>query len=268
MDKQLHLNTGSYALDALEAGERSEFERFALTDDQTAEEARELSETAALLAYGTVAQTPPPQLKADIMAAIRNKRQLSDHSVVRNISSGKKHAGHAPGAGSGTRIRWMPALAAAAAMVVFAGAVGWVSGQNATEADLQKRLVALESQQASASAQQEAMLSIVSAADAQIATTEMPGGASVTVASSKKANQAAVMAQGMPELPAGHTYELWFISAAGAVPAGLMPNPGAATPGLQVLSGPMGGATHVGITVEPDGGSPAPTTTPLLVQAI
>lgn len=271
MDKQLHLNTGSYALDALDNNERAEFERFALTDSQTAEEARGLAETAALLAYGTEPQAPPPQLKADVMAAIRNKRQLTDqtnNTVVREIASAKKHRSHAASSHTAQGNRWMPALSAAAAMLVVAGVAGWVVGQSSSDADMQQRLVALEAQQAAAAAQQEAMLGIVGAADAKIATTEMADGASVTVASSGKANQAVVLVQGMPELPSDKTYELWFISAAGAVPAGLMQNPGSPTPGMQILEGPLGGATHVGITVEPAGGSPAPTTTPLMVQAL
>ena len=271
MDKQLHLNTGSYALDALDNAERAEFERFALIDAQTADEARGLAETAALLAYGTDAQLPPPQLKVDVMAAIRNKRQLSDKSdttVVRDISSGKRRGSHSAASRTAHGNRWMPALSAAAAIVVVAGAVGWVVGQNTSDSQMQERLVALEAQQATVAAQQQAMLGIVSSADAKIATTEMADGASVTVASSGKANQAAVLVQGMPELPEDKTYELWFISAAGAVPAGLMQNPGSPTPGMQILDGPLAGATHVGITVEPAGGSPAPTTTPLMVQEL
>ncbi|MDJ0314115.1 anti-sigma factor [Arthrobacter sp. H35-D1] len=268
MDKQLNLNTGAYALDALDNDERADFERYALTDPQAADEARSLAETAALLAFGTEEEAPPAQLKTDLMAAIRTKRQLAAPSEVRDISSAKSRAHHGRSSRSAKGNRWMPALSAAAALVVFAGVVGWVVGQNTTDTHLQKRLVALEDKQATAQAQQEAMLGIVSSSDAKIATTEMADGASVTVASSGKANQAAVLVQGMAELPADKTYELWFISAAGAVPAGLMQNPGSPTPGLQVLDGPLDGATHVGITVEPAGGSPAPTTPPLLVQAL
>ena len=71
MDKQLNLNTGAYALDALDNDERADFERYALTDPQAADEARSLAETAALLAFGTEEEAPPAQLKTDLMAAIR-----------------------------------------------------------------------------------------------------------------------------------------------------------------------------------------------------
>ncbi len=287
MEQQLHLLTGSYALNALEAGEREDFERYAMTDPQTLQEVRSLSETAALLAYGTAEETPPAALKADVMAAIRNTRQLPAASVVRDISSagqgsgkpakGRSPRGHAGGSRRASsrgaqiqRNRWLPAMGAAAALVLFAGVGfgGWVAGQQSTQQDMEKQLVAIAAQQQAVQAQQDAVLGIVSATDAKIATTALSDGATVTVASSGTANKAAVMVNGLPALPADKTYELWFISAAGAVPAGLMAPADPAGAGLQVLNGPLGGATHVGVTVEPAGGSPAPTTTPLVVQAI
>lgn len=298
MEQQLHLLTGSYALNALDDAERLEFERYALENPQTLEEVRSLSETASLLAYATEPETPPAALKADIMAAIRNTRQLPASSVVRDISSAKpssresvpealasagsqapsniatRRAAAAARGRSGTaaqkRPRWVPLLSAAAALVIFAGVGvgGWVAGQNSTKQDMAAQIEALQSQQAAAQVQQDSMLTIMASPDAKMATTALSDGGSVTVASSGKANKAAVMVNGLPALPADKTYELWFISAAGAVPAGLMSHDDPTVPGMQILAGSMGGATHVGITVEPAGGSPAPTTTPLLVQAI
>lgn len=283
MEQQLHLLTGSYALNALDDAERLEFERYALENPQTLEEVRSLSETASLLAYATEPETPPAALKADIMAAIRNTRQLPASSVVRDISSAKPssresvpeaRAAAAARGRSGTagsqRPRWVPLLSAAAALVIFAGVGvgGWVAGQNSTKQDMAAQIQALQSQQAAAQEQQDSMLAIMASPDAKIATTALSDGGSVTVASSSKANKAAVMVNDLPALPADKTYELWFISAAGAVPAGLMSHDDPSVPGMQILAGSMGGATHVGITVEPAGGSPAPTTTPLLVQAI
>lgn len=278
MEQQLHLLTGSYALNALDDAERQDFERYALTDSQTLEEVRSLSETAALLAYGVEEETPPPALKADIMAAIRNTRQLPAASVVRDIgtahnASAQTSATAARGTRktpAGQRTRWVPALSAAAALIIFAGVGvgGWVAGQTAKQHEMANQIVALQKQQSASQEQQTAMLAIVGSADAKIATTALSDGGSVTVASSIKANKAAIMVQSLPTLPADKVYELWFISAAGAVPAGFMGHDAPTGSGMQVLNGPMGGATHVGITVEPAGGSPAPTTTPLMVQAL
>ena len=260
MDKQLHLLTGAYALNALSDAEREDFERHALSDPQTLEEVRSLSETAALLAYGVPAETPPPALKADVMAAIRNTRQLPASSVVRDISSGRGSSSR-PRGGATDRRRWVPVLRAAASLVLIAGVGlgGWAIGDNASNTAAQEQLAANQ-------AQQQALLSIVGSSDAKIGTTVLPSGGTVTVASSSKVNLAAVMVNDMPAPPPGKIYELWYISAAGAVSAGLMD--GNQPTAMQILQGPVGGATHVGITVEPAGGSPKPTTTPLVVQAI
>lgn len=271
MEDQLHLLTGAYALNALDNKERSHFERHALTDPQTLEEVRSLSETAALLASATPAETPPPALKANIMAAIRDTSQLPASDVVRDIStaagnsrtSGSHQVNRTKGSRQGPPKgnRWVPALSAAAALALLGGVGigGWVIGQSSSEDSVNQQLAA-------AQAQQEAMLTIMSSPDAQIATTPLPNGGTVTVASSIEVNKAAVLANDMPPLPEDKTYELWFISDAGAVSAGLMDSVQASA--MQVLDGKVGGATHVGITVEPAGGSEQPTTTPILVQKI
>lgn len=278
MEQQLHLLTGSYALNALDEGERQDFERYALTDSQTLEEVRSLSATASLLAYGTDEETPPPALKADLMAAIRNTRQLPATSVVRDINSAKgSHSGtgardtrHPAKTTDARRTRWVPTLSAAAALLIFGGVGvgGWVAGQSSNQEDMAAKIVALQKQQEASQEQQDAMLAIVGSADAKIATTSLSDGGSVTVASSVKANKAAVMVQSLPPLPTDKVYEMWFISAAGAVPAGTMVNDTPTVPAMAILQGPMGGATHVGITVEPTGGSPTPTTTPVVVQSL
>ncbi|MBP2414234.1 anti-sigma-K factor RskA [Arthrobacter stackebrandtii] len=265
MEQQLHLLTGAYALNAVTDAEQTAFERHALTDAQTLEEVRSLSETAALLAYGTPAEAPPPELKDSVMAAIRNTRQLSPSAVVRDLSTARASQQgttarlRLPGA---PRRRWVSALAAAAALLIFAGAGvgGWAVGHGAGQQGTEQRLAAEH-------AQQSAMLAIMGAPDAKISTAKVGAGTVVTVASSGQANQAAVLVKDMPPAPAGKAYELWFITAKGAVAAGLMKVSDSAT-SVQVLQGPLDGATHIGITVEPAGGSPQPTTTPILLQPI
>lgn len=265
MEQQLHLLTGAYALNAVTDAERTAFERHALGDAQTLEEVRSLSETAALLAYGTPAETPPPEVKANVMAAIRNTRQLSPSTVVRDLSTARtprKGTTARPRLTGAPRRRWVPALAAAAALLIFAGAGvgGWAVGHGSGQQGTEQRLAAEQAQQA-------AMLAIMGAPDAKIATAKVGAGTLVTIASSGQANQAGVLVKDMPAAPAGKAYELWFITAKGAVPAGLMDVSGSA-PSVQLLKGPLDGATHIGITVEPAGGSAQPTTTPILLQAI
>lgn len=268
MEEQLHLLTGAYALNAVNDIDRAAFEKHALADEQTREEVRELSETAALLAYAIEPETPPAHLKANVMAAIRNTRQLPAASVSRDSAQTRPQARTArsttrtrPGARPHLTVLRGLAAAAAVLLVVAGGVGGWAIGHNSGSNFAVQQLTEIQKQQ-------QAFAAIMAAPDVKLASSKLEDGAVVTVASSSSVDQAAVSVKGIPQLPADKTYEMWFISATGAVPAGLMTAPAGGAPGLLVLDRNINGATHVGITVEPKGGSTQPTTTPILVQKI
>ncbi|WP_336711377.1 anti-sigma factor domain-containing protein [Arthrobacter sp. USHLN218] len=322
MDEQLHILTGSYALNALEGDERTSFEQHALAAEQTREEVRGLSAAAAMLAYGVEPVRPPQRVKDNVMAAIRNTRQLPAEAVATDGAADRAERGYdggvrpgagadlrlgpgegsgperggaqpAAGAGSGTdelagrrgrrsagsggsggsrsggtrpggpRRGTVRALAAAAALLLLAGAglAGWALGQSAENSRLEQQL-------AQAQQTQGAMLGILTSEDAKVATARMADGAVVTVAYAPSLNQGAVTAHGLPELPAGKTYELWLQHDDVMVPAGLMSGASAGSPMMTLLEGQLSGATAVGITVEPEGGSPAPTTEPIMVREL
>ena len=63
---------------------------------------------------------------------------------------------------------------------------------------------------------------------------------------------------------ADSTYELWYIDDSGATPAGTF-DPARDGDAFVVLDGEFAPGLVVGITVEPAGGSPAPTTEPIAV---
>jgi hypothetical protein len=75
-----------------------------------------------------------------------------------------------------------------------------------------------------------------------------------------------LVASNLPKLSTGKTYEMWLIPKGGAPrPAGLFQSTGAGS-AVHVLSGPVDTAAlgAVAVTVEPEAGSPAPTTQPLI----
>jgi anti-sigma-K factor RskA len=79
-----------------------------------------------------------------------------------------------------------------------------------------------------------------------------------------------LIASNLPSLIAGRIYEMWMIPKAGAPrPAGLFQANAAGT-AFHVLSGPLdaGEMSAVAVTVEPESGSPAPTTTPIIVAPV
>ena len=63
----LHDLTAAYALDALDADETDAYERHLGQCEECREQLAELNDTAASLAYATVAPAPPPRLRAAIL---------------------------------------------------------------------------------------------------------------------------------------------------------------------------------------------------------
>lgn len=87
------------------------------------------------------------------------------------------------------------------------------------------------------------------------------GPATATVYRSRSVGRAVLVTRGLPAPPAGKVYEMWLQNAAGVMePAGLMSHNGTVT-----LKGDARAATAVGITVEPVGGSDAPTSKPVAI---
>jgi anti-sigma-K factor RskA len=102
---------------------------------------------------------------------------------------------------------------------------------------------------------------VLAAADAQKVSLDFKDGSSASVYRSKTKGKAVILTEGMAAPPHGKVYEVWFQDSTGTmVPAALMPK----SPDAKVLlRGDASAATAVGITVEPDGGSKAPTTAPI-----
>jgi anti-sigma-K factor RskA len=283
MDDQLHLLTGAYALNALDDDERRRFERALPFGDPTAEEARELSETAALLAAGTTPVPPPPALKERLMAQVAVTPQVgaTPQPVTPPTSSRPvtPEAGSAPVAPSplhgkgdgasrgGGRRRALPPvarwLAAAAAVLLVAGVGTGVWGLQAQ----QQRDAALRELAAAQTSRSGVIDRILSEPDAKVQEVPAPGGATMLIAHSKDAQLAGVVTIGMAAPPAGKAYELWLIDAGGAAkPAGLVAVAEGST--WNELPGGLDGAALLGVTVEPAAGSPQPTTQPILLAPI
>ncbi|WP_329791477.1 anti-sigma factor [Lentzea sp. DG1S-22] len=69
--------------------------------------------------------------------------------------------------------------------------------------------------------------------------------------------KAAFLANGLPSLPADRAYQLWVVRPDGPHSAGLLQDE-------PVVADGLADAWALALTVEPSGGSPAPTTTPVL----
>ncbi|MCF3960558.1 anti-sigma factor [Streptomyces fuscigenes] len=241
----LHTLTGAYALHALDPAESAEFERHLLACPACAQEVAELSATAGRLGLA-VSVVPPSIMKERVMQLVATERQLPP-------------AVPQPGRpGANDRRRRALARWALAACVAAAAAFGGVAAWQHSEAQDARA-------QAQAARHESSLLAgVLSAPDARTAVGKLSNGAAGTVVVSHSQGRAAFIASGLPKPPSGKVYQLWYDDGGTMRPAGLMTS---ASPSQAVLlTGHIGKASGMGITVEPAGGSAAPTSDPLALM--
>ncbi len=74
------------------------------------------------------------------------------------------------------------------------------------------------------------------------------------------------MVEDMPPVPEGKTYQIWVIEEDVPKPSGLFkPRRDSVA---AVVEHPLGGGDVIAVTVEPEGGSPKPTTEPMLAAEV
>jgi hypothetical protein len=237
MPYELHVLTGSYALDAVSDAERKEFERHLQHCPTCDAEVRGLRETAARLAR-TCAMTPPARMEQQVLAATYRTRQLLPLPADR-----PRRIPHIP------RIPRIPrrvAVLAAAASVAVAAGLG---------------ITQLSAQHQLDRARATAIARVVTAPDARVDTAPTSAGGSVTVVTSAALHESVVSASGMASLPSGRVYQVWVMSRSGARSAGLIH-------GSSLLASAVRPGDRIGITVEPAGGTAQPTTTPVAVVPV
>jgi hypothetical protein len=249
----MHMLTGSYALDAITESELEDFERHLRTCAVCADEVRGLRETAARLALAKTAR-PPARMQERVLAATYLTRQLPPvpnqvpelderRAAISRVLSRSHPAGRRPRL---VRAVWIPAaVAAASAAIVF----------GLTQTGTPRQPDAVQAGNA-------AITQIVQAPDARIENMPTSAGGRVTVIFSGQRQLALVTATGMTSPAAGHVYQLWVMSPAGARSAGLLTPADQAAP---VLASGIQPGDRIGITVEPAGGTSSPTTAPVVV---
>jgi anti-sigma-K factor RskA len=249
MREDLHVLTGSYALDSISDTEREEFERHLQHCPACEAEVRGMRETAARLALAC-AVTPPARMEQQVLAATYRTRQLPPLSADRPRRSPRRRA--LPRRASSrsafprsTVIRRVAVLAAAASVAV-AAALG---------------ITQLTAQHQLDQARATAIARVVTASDAHVTTARTSAGGSVTVVTSAALREAVVSASGMASLPSSRVYQVWVMSPSGARSAGLMH-------GSSLLASAVRPGDRIGITVEPAGGTARPTTTPVAVLPV
>jgi anti-sigma-K factor RskA len=279
MSADVHSLVGAYAVDAIDEQERAAFERHLAECPECRAEVASLAEAGAQLAL--VSETaPPPAMRDAVLAGIRTVRPLPPLEQpgagrpVATVAASAPEPPHdripvvpddteadaadtaaatpapaeLPANVSPLRRRrpvaeWL--VGAAAAIALIAGGIAWSPWDDG-------------GRKAPVSASEQ----VLEARDAQ-RVVQTIGNAKVTVVRSPSLHKAVVIADNMAAAPTGKDFQFWFDQPGkGMVNAGVMPH-GTASTLTVMLEGDAATASAAGITLEPAGGSPEPTSAPL-----
>ncbi len=240
-----HTLAGAYAMDAVAGPDRARFERHLAGCESCRQEIRGLREATAALAAA---------FRDAVLRAAAQTRQLPPAVV-------QAPAGWAAARDRGRRwwdLRgWWSRLAVGmagvlAAVAVAAGVVTYGMQDRLDQAQLHDHAVA----------------AVLSAPDATMLSAPVSTGGTATVVMSHRERALVFTAGDLRRLPSAQSYELWLIGPAGSRPAGMASGSSrGGMAGPMVVSGLKDGDS-VGLTVEPAGGSPRPTSSPVVLVSL
>jgi anti-sigma-K factor RskA len=231
----------AYVLGALAEQERREFEEYLAAHPERQAEVDELEAVAGLLALAPPEHEPPPELQRRIMGVV-------------GAEASRPRAERPSRLARVWELLGARNLALGAAAVLVVGLFSWGTLLRAEIQDLQGRVQSLQSQ--------------VQGGPQMI---ELEGTGAKQGAQAKlvtlEGDRAVLMVEDMPPLPEGKTYQIWVIGNDGAPePSGLFEPGGDAL--AAVVEHPVERTDTVAVTVEPEGGSPKPTSDPMLVAEV
>jgi len=253
--------SGAAALNALNETEQAAYEQLLRDSDEARNESIELQDTAVLLGLAVEPVTPPPSMRASLLAQIAVTPQLGVTPVESIVDAAP--AVDAPvsaetktAAERKAEARWFqrPAFAiasVAAAIALIAGGISTVSNFGSDQ---------------NPSVEASALEQLTLASDKQEVVADVEGGGTATLIYSEKLGSSAISMEAANDLALDKVYQLWYIGDDGPRSAGIVPAEGCECT-FQLLDGTMQPGDVVGVTVEPTGGSDQPTTTPIVVIA-
>lgn len=247
--------SGAYAVDAVTDEERAAHEVLMREDPDVAEETRSLTEAVSELSKVSE-QAPPQRLRADVLNAIKSVRPLPPHAPedTAEISAPDKSTEPTDQAEpdelsrrrSRKRGTWLGAIAAAAAAMIAV-------------------VVVLVGQRDVGPANQ--AQSVISASDVN-SQTAIVDDWSATLYLSQEQGKAVIASEQMPDAPVGRDFQVWLKHDDGSfTSAGVMPRTDGDGQEF-VVSGVIDQVVAIAVSEEPAGGSPGPTTTPILTVDI
>jgi anti-sigma factor RsiW len=230
MEPGIHELTAGYALDALDADERREFEAHLAECERCREDLASFWSVSEALALASSGPAPRADLRERILAAARAEPQVVVPFEPR-------------------RRRALPALYGAVAVAAIAlVAVGFWALR--LSSDLDETRSALERQREAAAV----------VADPSARTVPLQAGDGRLVVTQD--GRAALLVSGLEPAPAGKTYEMWVIEGETPAPAGLFAGDEGAVP----VDGTVDAGDVVAVTIEDEGGATTPKLPPIVAS--
>ena len=247
--------TGLYALGVLSPAERDAFEAHVAGCASCAAEVRALSSVSEALAHAAPAAEPSPAVRARLMAAVQGDRKPITVAAKRSTFA------------------VVPWLAAAAAVIVAVGLGAYAN-------ELRGRVTTLEaalfeaSQRATANERLvadarrdagEARTTLAVLVSPDLARIDLKGQPPAPAASARafwsRTRGLVFTASNLPQLPQGRVYQLWVVTAQPApISAGLMkPDDQGSVTAMFSTPPNLPPPVAMAVTIEPEGGVPAPT---------
>jgi anti-sigma-K factor RskA len=277
-DQDLHDLAPLYMAGALTRAERDTFEAHLATCASCQYDVAALRPVGEALAHAVPSVEPPADLRRRVIDSVKSETATGGPARAAFGHTSASASAPAPTASSTS---WLWGLAAAASLLI-AIVIGGYAIQ------LRGRVAALESRLVDALARVDASERLVAdarkvAADAQISLVvltapdmtrvELAGQAAAPSATARafwsRSRGLVFTASDLPPLPAGRTYQLWVVTAPAPVSAGLMkPDLNGAVSAIFTSPPNTARPTAMAVTIEPDGGVPAPTGAMYLVGAI
>jgi anti-sigma-K factor RskA len=256
-----HLLTGAYAAGALDGEGGRRFEHHLKTCATCRQEVSSFAETAAALG-AAVSSPAPATLRVRVFDQIaRTPQEPPSRRDGRVVTPAERWIDPTPRPSrlttrsrSAWGRRW---IAPAAGFALIAGG-GGLAGLGAIELD---RAHHIQQQATWVRQQQDEVLAVIADPTARRQTAATAGGGAVTLVAAR--GRAVLLADNLPALAPGRAYQLWLVRPGATSPLALGPEGAAgAVPWTRLVSGVDAGDA-VAVSVEPAGGSPRPTTTPI-----
>lgn len=230
-DADIHTLAAPYAIHALPPVEAQRFEAHLDRCPDCRAEVAELRETAARLG-SAAAVVPPARMRENVMSRIAQVRPLPPVQQAAGVSAIR---------------RWWPKVATGLVAALVAGIIALGVRLDTVQDELDR------SEQIGAQMRQ-----LVEAEDMEMVRVR-DDGSQGTVLVARSLDLAVFIGDGMAPAPADHTYQLWLMHEDGVVvSAGVLGSPPDGHVGPVTARG-LAGVERMGITIEPDGGSPQPT---------